>query len=341
MANQKDIVDAVAQALQTKDLSQQAVGIIHRSTEKVLKRVQQDVSAGIKEDADGVTEEFCRNLATKLGTMSQTWYDNVRQELMVYPEGTRFIQKTGETTVIVIEQATQVRTVNIKGKFYHLSMPYVIFMTSFTNGVWNRLVLAGALQKPMTSLNDQLLCLPLPNVSGHSVCMGNFAPTANRNMTEQVGEIISSFWQSVFNDSAFEAPAAIYDKWAKRTKEDPLCALHDQLKTGDTVSVAVGKFPNRNSQPVDIVNALKTEIVTAVGNIGANIQNTLLSVDVVKQNKQKVSIETLDEVLKEIIVQAYAELWEYLQSQLQRERAKMQQEMASLLKTRSLTENKW
>jgi hypothetical protein len=78
MASQKEIVDAVADALQKKDLSQQAVGIIHRASGKGDEAVQQDVSAGIEENGDEVTEEFCRNLASKLGSMSQNWYDNVK-----------------------------------------------------------------------------------------------------------------------------------------------------------------------------------------------------------------------------------------------------------------------
>jgi hypothetical protein len=122
---------------------------------------------------------------------------------MVYPEGTRFIQKVGSTTVIVIEQQPQVRTVNIKGKFYHLSMPYVYFITSFNNGVWGRLVLTGTRQKPLTSLNEQLNLLRLPNVTNHQVCMGKFMPTNGKNMTAQISEIIGSFWQSEFNDSSF------------------------------------------------------------------------------------------------------------------------------------------
>jgi hypothetical protein len=73
------------------------------------------------------------------------------------------------------------------------------------------------------------------------------------------------------------------------------------------------------------------------------INSTLLKVDVVKQNKEKVAIESLDEILKEIIVQAYSELWEYLQAQLQRERAKMQQEIVAVLKNRAgdITSHKW
>lgn len=336
MATKNDIVEAVAKSLAKIDLSQQAVGVIQRAAEKVLKRTQQDVSAGIKENADVTIDTFSRNLAEKLGKLSQNWCDNTKHELMVYPEGTRYIQKNKNVTAIIVEQPPQVRTIDIKGYFHHLSMPYVVFATAFTDGHWYQRLLVGCRNQPVSSLHDKLEHLPLPNVSEHSVCMGDFKPNKDKNQTQQVGEIISTFWQSRFNDSAFTADPEVYTTWAKMTAEDPLFILKKTRLPGKTVSDLLSCFPEHGKH-IDIINTLKTEIVSAVGNIGADVQKTILDIDLIKQNKEKVSIETLDEILKEIIVQSYAELWEFLEAQLQRERTKMQQEMNSFM----ATNHKW
>lgn len=324
-ASQKEIVEAVASALRQKDLSQQAVAVIQRSTEKVLKRLQQDVGEKVKEDGDEVVEEFCRTLASKLGTMSQNWYDGIRNELLVYPEGTRFIHRDGNVTTIVIEQSPQVRTVNLGGRMHHLAFPYVVFVFGFTNGQWQGQCNVAVRTKPLTSLDDDLFGLVMPNISNYSVCMGDFRVNPRHNMTEQANSVIGSFWQSTFGGMNV-------GDWEAKTKRDPLHVLHEKFQKIGKLRDLVSAISRTAGERPDIVATLKQEIVTAVGTIGAEIQKTMLSIDMVKQSKEKVHKETLDEILKEIIVQAYAELWEYLQAQLQRERAKMQSEVAELLR---------
>lgn len=328
MADQKDVVDAVSTALRQKDLSQQAVKIVHRSTEKVLKRLQQDFVQKLKEDGDNVVEKFCANLADKLGKMSQTWYDSVTSELMVYPEGTRYIQREGAKTVIVVEQQPQCRTVNLSGENAHLAFPYVIFVLGFNEGRWDGRCSVAMRPTPITSLTDDLFSISLPNTDNYSVCMGEFTPKRDSNMTQQANEIIASFWTSQFGGLSCS-------DWKKKTKENPLFILKDAsryYKIGP-LNTLIYNTASRASGTAkkDILLSLKQEIVTAVAAVGVELQKSMLSVDMVKQNKEKVQIETLDEILKEIIVQAYSELWEYLQAQLGRERQKMQAEMSVTL----------
>lgn len=337
VATQKEIVEAVASALAAKNLSQQAVAVVQRSTEKVLKRLQQDVSEKVKEDGDEVVEGFCRNLATKLGNLSQNWHDGISNDLVVYPEGTRFIYRDGANTVIVIEQSPQVRTVNLSRVMQHLAFPYVVFTFCFVGGKWDGGCQVALRQKPLVSLDDRLLQLVLPNVVAYNVCLGSLSMKPNHNMTEQANAVIASFWQSQFGGMEVSA-------WAKKSKDDPLFVLHEKYSELGTLRELVNSLMKAQSVKVDIVKTLKAEIVTAVGAIGAEIQKTMLNLDMVKQNKEKVHIETLDEILKEIIVQSYAELWEFLQAQLQKERAKMQQEMLAVLKKKNLgtvTEFSW
>jgi hypothetical protein len=322
----KEIVESVVAALRGKDLSSQATTVINRCTEKVLKRCQQDTEARIKENADQTSLTFSQNLAKKLGDLTQTWIDNNKQDLMIYPEGTRFIHREGEVTVLILEQPPQVRTLKISGKFYHLAMPYTVFVLGFNGLKWSALK-AGFRQAPLTSLNDHLLVAPLPNHGHggqHGVCMGDFSPNFTKNKTSQANQVISAYWQTEF------VSEGNFSEWEKKTKDDPLFVLKQNYNVGNRIIDLIAEF-TKNIQNVDIVNTLKQEIITAVAAVGKNIQETILSLNLVRENKQKIAIETLDEVLKEIIQTAYAELWDHLNANLQKERLTMQKEVMAIL----------
>ena len=76
-----------------------------------------------------------------------------------------------------------------------------------------------------------------------------------------------------------------------------------------------------------LVTRLKQDILTAVGTIGGDIQNLLTNIDLTTENRDKVHIENLQETLKDIITQAYTELWTFTERQLEADRKKLQEEM--------------
>ena len=133
MPSQEEIVNAVARQLASKDLSQQAVMILQKSTARVLERIKQNVDAQVKEDSSPIVEDFVRNVAGKMSNMTQQWADGVKNDLVVFPEGTRYIFRDGSMTTIIIEQPPQVRHINVYGKMYLLSMPYVQFTLTLKN----------------------------------------------------------------------------------------------------------------------------------------------------------------------------------------------------------------
>ena len=91
LANQKEVIDAVSKALQSKDLSRQAVMVLQKASQKVFDRIKQNVDAQIKEDSLPVVDEFVRGVANKLSAITQQWHDGVSNDLSVFPEGTRYI----------------------------------------------------------------------------------------------------------------------------------------------------------------------------------------------------------------------------------------------------------
>jgi len=348
MPSQQEIVDAVARQLKGKDLSQQAVMVLQKATARVLERIKQNVDAQIKEDSSPIVEKFVKNAATKMSAMTQQWADGVKNDLVVFPEGTRYIWRDGQMTTIIVEQQPQVRHINVYGKIYLLSLPYVQFIMTFKNHQLTQSLRVTCTKKPITDLDQAANFLPLGNIdASHQVCMGSFRWPTTGTMTDIVNAVIGEFWQGQFNydnggnmlefftenfgvkTHSREEVHPGFVAWAKKTQENALYATErtTKLKPGATFRRFLATDSGDKNGSQSIVNNLKQEIITAVGAIGGDIQSLLTAVDLATENREKAHVETLQGVLKEIIVQAYAELWEYLQKQLQDERAKLQKEM--------------
>lgn len=348
MPSQEEIVNAVARQLKGKDLSQQAVMVLQKATARVLERVKQNVDAQIQEDSSPIVEKFVKSAATKMSAMTQQWADGVKNDLVVFPEGTRYIWRDGQMTTIIVEQQPQVRHINMNGKIYLLSLPYVQFIMSFKNHQLHKQLHVTCTKKPITDLDQASNFLPLGNIDGgHNVCMGNFRWPTTGTMTDIVNAVIGEFWQSqftydssgymmeFFTDNFGTKPSsrdeftAGFTAWSKKSQENALFSTErtTKFKPGATFRRFLASDSSDRNGSQSIVNNLKQEIITAVGAIGGDIQALLTTVDLATENRDKAHVDTLQGVLKEIIVQAYAELWEYLQKQLQDERAKLQREM--------------
>jgi len=356
MPTQEEIVNAVVRQLKGKDLSQQAVMVLQKATARVLERIKQNVDVQVKEDSSPIVEKFVKNAATKMSAMTQQWADGVKNDLVVFPEGTRYIWRDGQMTTIIVEQQPQVRHINVYGKIYLLSLPYVQFILHFKNHELQHSLRVTCTKKPITDLDQAANFIPLGNIdSNHNVCMGNFRWPTTGNMTDVVNAVIGEFWQGQFNydggghmleffsDNTLAAKTARdsreddrngivqpgFTAWAKKTQENALYGTERTTKyrPGATFRRFLATDSGDKNGSQSIVNNLKQEIITAVGAIGGDIQAILTATDLETENREKVHVETLQGILKEIIVQAYAELWEYLQKQLQDERAKLQKEM--------------
>ena len=348
MLTQQEIVEAVAKQLQKKDLSRQAVSVLQKATDNVLKRIKQNVDAQIKEDSSPIVEKFVEEAGKNMLALTQTWSDGVRNDLVVFPEGTRYIWRDGQMTTIIIEQNPQVRHVNVYGKMYLLSMPYVQFIMNFNSHKFIGSLVATCTKKPITELDQAANYLPLGNIDvNHCVCMGGYRFPQEGNMTDVVNAIIGQFWQSefTFDNGGFltawltsnnlsvpkdrEDVQQGFVEWAKKTQDNSLYATERTTvyRNGKTFRSFLAKDSSTKNGSASIVNNLKNEILTAIASIGGDIQGLLTNLDLKTENREKAHVETLQGILKEIMVQAYAELWEYLQKQLQAEKAKLQLEM--------------
>lgn len=355
----KGLVETVAKSLEGKDLSQQAVGVLRRSTDKVLERIRQNVDAQVKEDSYPVIQTFCQNIASKLSAISQQWVDGASNDLAVFPEGTRYIFRDGEYSTVVVEQPPQNRHVNINGVVHMLAMPYVQFIIPFKSNFLTSLHVSMT-RKPISDLDGLVYQPVLPNISNHFVCMGDdfwrggadrrlvrsdnldsgLKQTAEQvadNINEKIERIIGNFWQSQFTSDASENMQLFLKNnkienlkaWQEKSKVDPTFVLRKDTKytAGRTIRAFLVSDKGGKNGSLSLVNNLKSEIMNAVVAIGGDLQKLLTKIDMKTENRDKPHIEVLQEVLKEVIVQAYDELWEFLQQQLQAERIKLQAEM--------------
>jgi hypothetical protein len=349
MLTKEQIVNQIAQQLQSKDLSRQIVDVLQRSTDRVLERVKQNVDAQIKEDSSPIVANFSQKVSDRLVAQSQSWADNQSDDLVLFPEGTRHIYRDADVTTIMVEQPPVVRSIAIKEIAYNtnffLSLPYVQFIIPFKNGQPLGIVLVGCSKKSVSNLDQPIYHLPLPNInSDHKVCMGgSFNFSNGETLTDKTNNIISSFWQSVFTQDYADFyykfldenfPSKMVQDWERESRVSPLFAVGKYVKYDRSSTyrkLVVQQYDSNNSSNV-FMNNMKQEIVNSLSSISVEIQNLLTTLDLKTENREKVHVENLQDVFKEIIVIAYSELWGYLQSQLEVEKEKINKQFQEAAK---------
>lgn len=343
--SKNDIVAQVAETLQKKDWSKQAVKVMKKSSDAVLARVQQGITTQIQEDTAPIIQQFVVNLSKSLMDATVNFLEKNKDasvDLPVFPMGTRYIKQDGQILNVVIEQQPTSRTllftkaaveilanpgkeVQSQGgtSTHHLALPYTVFVLQFVGNQFNSFSVYFR-STPLSSVTDELAKCPFPNISDPgSVCMGDFRVNSNKKIDEQCDELITGFWSTVFGHDHIQR----FGKWLtlnnmtlwqyqQKSKDNSLCALKFKLQPANVKLNQTFRTDGTNN----LVAMLKQHILTAVGQIGGEVQKLLVDLDITGENREKVHVETMSEIVKEIILQAYAELWEQLAKKLDSER---------------------
>lgn len=167
-----------------------------------------------------------------------------KDELLVYPDGCRFMQVNPDGSgVAVVEQPPQIRTILTGRNRRHVPLPYVVFLVYFNrskDGVYTYSgIHIGFKNTPIRSLDEQLQHPPLPNFSGHSVCMGSYNAPSSKTPNAIVEGAIGQFWQSVFAEyppSYFTVNGKAIDTWPKWENVGPLEILDAKFASGNTLT---------------------------------------------------------------------------------------------------------
>lgn len=350
MLSQSYVVEQVAETLKKTDLSRNIVEIMQDSTEIVLNRIQQGINEQLKEDVAPIVQEFTQNLSKSLVDVADSLLKNNDKNLLpVFPVGTRLVKQSGDYLYIVVEEPPQCRNLFFiweipngvcyklgRGKVknnsdtlsYYLSIPYTEFVLCFKGDKWNSLQV-GFRAKPLEKITDSIGVSIFPNSSG-TVCLGRDFYPKSQDISMVCKEVINQYWQGVFGvDYAENLYSHVsinnitLEEWEEKSKLDSLYSLKMKYFDGGTVL----NFQSSNSELIVI---LKQHILKSVDQVGKKLQILLKGLDLSQENTFTVQSKEFQRNLKEIIIQAYSELWEYLSKNLNEERAGMKNEMDAL-----------
>ena len=132
------------------------------------------------------------DVTNNMTSATQEWIDDSTNNLVVFPEGTRFISKDNDSLVILVEQKPQQRHVSYKqilqsptGGFtflnnnYFISLPFIQFIAKFVkqnNGYRFVELYMSCSKNPVESLDQTVNALVLPNIHHTNlVCIGSMA----------------------------------------------------------------------------------------------------------------------------------------------------------------------
>ena len=218
---------ALLSVRQTESLDGVVQDILTGIVLDTLQKYQQKVNVGIQDSVSDLLDNFKQKVAEAIFDIAGTW-KVANREPMLFPRGCRFCYTRGRSTIFVIEQDPQVRSLScasgileeqpevIHGTEYiSLALPYIVFVVHFVENRFANLY-CGWRTHALTNLDDMLSRPLLPNIHDTlSVCMGSGAPAhySQGSLAERTSSVLDTFWNSTFNND-------ISDAWWKKGDMD-------------------------------------------------------------------------------------------------------------------------
>jgi hypothetical protein len=238
---------AILSLQQTESLDGLIQSVLDRVVIETLHKYQQKINVGIQDSVNDLLDNFKQKTAQAIFDVSHTWRV-ANREPVLFPRGCRFCSVRGESTIFVIEQDPQIRSLSFQkgmlGESYQynadrervsLALPYVIFIVHFRNNSFAGLY-CGWRKQPLASLEDMLSRPVLPNIHDNlNVCLGSGFSVQQDSMSEMATEAIDSFWNSTFSNDMSSAwwskfrvhPEMVTAKtWARQSIMDSTFILH-------------------------------------------------------------------------------------------------------------------
>jgi len=170
---------------------------------ETLKKYREKLNVGIEDSVADLLDSFKQKAIEVIFSAAGAWQIAIRPP-MLFPRGCRHCYTRGHSTIVVIEESPQTRSLSfsdledVNGRV-SLSLPYVVFLLHFRDDVFSGMY-CGWRTSPLRSLDD-MLCRPLlPNIHDNlAVCMGHSGYAIGNNISQQCESIVSNFWNSTFN----------------------------------------------------------------------------------------------------------------------------------------------
>jgi hypothetical protein len=341
---------AVCEDIKSSSQFREAADAMRNGTSIVLSRLKNNFGSVINDSCDKDVANLKEKITSQLEGYCNSWVNNQSNQLIVFPEGTRFVHREGRDVNIVIEQKPTVRVINFLGQNYNVALPFVQFYIVFSANNNNTLrliqVRISGSKKPISSLDSNVERLQLPNM-GNSLCLGDILNHASSSYNLEVdistkcNEIINLFWQSEFNIDLSEYFRIWLDRnfsqeyrkngdngsnvnihgcmaaWHKKSAADPLFVISNSClyeSYGPVSQFISSDYSSRNNRAV-LLNNITGVIQSETENYVSSVISSLNSVDVAEENRNSAHLTVLTNNLNYMVNQAYSKLWKVAHSE--------------------------
>ena len=320
-----------------------AVQTMKASTNEVLQRAKNSIRVAVNENAEPVVGQVTSLISNSLGSIGNAWIESNAQQLMVVPEGTKFVHRDNDRLLIIVEQKPTVRRVRWYNQAYNISLPYIQFYIKFIKrdgGDRFESLSVSATKTPIERLSDKFCHAPISNINHTNVCTGDMARNAvSLNVCENVSAIVAGYWASSFNtdlhmnlsqffranfaeeyksqpkDRDTENFTRCYQKWQAISAENPMWAVSPEciLHTENHSSFAVSsQLPNdiasRNGRAA-LSNNLKTVIDRGIDQVVGAVTVGLRNVDISEENRDQPHKAVLKATLATAMKNNWDRMW--------------------------------
>lgn len=193
--------------------------VITRVVVDCLRDYQRKLNVGVQDSFSDLIDLFKQKISEVIFDVGSNWKVATQRTAELFPTNCRFCYTKSDTTLVVIEEKPQVRSLMFgsaiaSSRRYGVALPYTVFVIIFRNGQYTNLY-AGWRTSPLSSLDDGLYKPVLTNIHENlAVCTGPISFVGG-NLSQQAEEVVSHFWNSEFNGH-------LSDTWENRAYYHPL-----------------------------------------------------------------------------------------------------------------------
>lgn len=288
----------------------QATQLLQNVSDATLQRFQQDMVAHIGEAVRTHMDEF-RQQATSFLRLKAGSMDLFVPSDAAFPDGTKFCFSKGKTTLFVVEERPQLRTLMFSRSFLRgegascegdtsvqLAFPYVIFVVKLIEGRFSYLYVYFSKQ-PIRSMTDPMCYLTLPNTySDGQVCIGSFDPHTS-TCADCVRAVISYFWQSRFTDDLTGTykrgckPFEDIHDWQTRSKQPGFALVADWQQSNQCLQQIVEMLLSTSEDQalVTAEQAVRQSLDRAIQSLDNALEHACSTIVVSKRYPKRIAKE--------------------------------------------------
>lgn len=207
----KDAIDRSVEGFSTFD--DLAADVLTRVVIETINTYQQKLNVGVQDSVGDLVDSFKQKVSQAIFETSSGWHV-ANRDAALFPRGCRFCYTRGDTTLVVVEQEPQIRSLMFSeemlgesqgsssggaGVRVALALPYVIFIVQFKRDRFTNLYCCWR-TAPLRTLDEPLIPPLLPNIHDNfNVCLGRSFAAEGSTIAEICDSVISNFWNSQFN----------------------------------------------------------------------------------------------------------------------------------------------